>query len=150
MKVGDVIRWNNFPDPRYSQPPGKARWFVCLGKTSSVTPSVMIYIHTTTTQIQHYPPGGPRARNPHLLFNAGSFGFEEPCVLDFSEDPYSYPESDINKNISNIEIKETLDKNTLIIIYNMIFDSPHIPKITKRIIRESLNLNVVLWLPVAA
>ena len=121
MKVGDVIRWNNFPDPRYSQPPGKARWFICLGKSSSITPPVMVYIHTTTTQIQNFQPGGPREKHPHLLFNTDEFGFEETCVLDFLEDFYSYPESDINRNASNIEIKGTLDNKMLIIIYKCRF-----------------------------
>lgn len=105
MRVGDVIRWSNFPDPRYQQPIGKARWFICLGKSSSITPPVFFYIHTTTTQIQKFQPVGPRENHPHLVFNAGEFGFEETCIIDFTEDFYSYPESDINRNASNIEIK---------------------------------------------
>ena len=140
MKVGDVIRWNNFPDPRYAQPLGKARWFICLGKSSSITPPVKFYIHTTTTQIQSFQPGGPSEKHPHLVFNAGEFGFEETCVLDIQEGPYSCSESDINRNLSNIEIKGTLDNRTLITIYNLVNESPNIPKITKRIIRESLSL----------
>jgi hypothetical protein len=140
LKVGDVVRWNNFPDPRYSHPLGKARWFICLGKSSSIVPPVMVYIHTTTTQIQHYQSGGHREKHPHLLFNAGEFGFEETCVVDFSEDSYSYPELDINKNSLNIEIKGTLDNKMLVVIYNMVNGSLNIPIITKRIMYESLNL----------
>jgi len=113
-KVGDVIRWNNFPDPRYPQPPDKARWFICLGKIieyridSSIAFSVVVYIQTTPTQIQHYQPGESRGGLPYILFKAGEFGFEETCVLDFSMDIFSYQESDINKNASNIEIKGRL------------------------------------------
>ena len=140
MRVGDVIRWSNFPDPRYQQPIGKARWFICLGKSSSITPPAFFYIHTTTTQIQKFQPGGPRENHPHLVFNAGEFGFEETCIIDFTEDFYSYSESDINRNASNIEIKGKLDNNTLIAIYNKVNESPNIPKATKRIIRESLSL----------
>lgn len=140
MRVGDVIRWSNFPDPRYQQPIGKARWFICLGKSSSITPPVFFYIHTTTTQIQKFQPVGPRENHPHLVFNAGEFGFEETCIIDCTEDFYSYSESDINRNASNIEIKGKLDNNTLIAIYNKVNESPNIPKATKRIIRESLSL----------
>ncbi len=116
LTVGDVIRWNNFPYPKNG--PIKPRWFVYLGRTSIVSTPVFIYLCTTTTQKQHFLPGGSRSQHARRNLDKRQFPFfEDDCILDFDEDLHHVTQDQIEKCIHDIEIRGRLEQDTMRNIY---------------------------------
>lgn len=120
-KVGTVLKWNNFPDPKRGSEI-KPRWFVYLGTSSIFSIPIFAYISTTTTKIKDFGKGGKREVHDKIYFSKDNSPFEEDCVLDFDEGYYSIEKAKLEMN-ADIEIKGELDKNVLIRIYNGILKS---------------------------
>ena len=138
MKPGTVFKWNNFPYPRIGDEI-KSRWFVCLGNTGLLSTPIIVHFCTTTTSIRDFKSGGKRSSHRFLLFEKTRYPcFEENCILDFDEPPFSEPLGTLESN-KDIEIKGELDNQTLKFIYNGIQMSNHYsPKILLDI-HTSLN-----------
>ncbi len=131
IRVGAIIRWNNFPRPRYSTEV-KPRWFVCLGNTSTFLDPLIFYLSTTTTQTQQYAPGGSLWNAQVIHFKCGEYGFDRDCVLNLDE-YYSESEESIDTHAQDIEIVSVIqDKALLKRIYNIIYQSRKIPTVVKR------------------
>jgi hypothetical protein len=112
LKVGDVIRWDDFPYARDGAV--KARWFIYLGRTSILATPVFAFLCTTTTQHQHFEPGGDRSHHACKRFDIREFPqFERNCILDYDEDLHEIREDMIDKCRTNIEIKGRLNENTM-------------------------------------
>lgn len=110
--VGDVIRWNNFPYPKFGDI--KPRWFIYLGRTSIVSSPVFTYLCTTTTQKQHFATGGSRVGHAYRKFDKRQFPFfEEDCILDFDEDLHPARLDIMDKSTKDIEFKGRLDQDTM-------------------------------------
>lgn len=137
LQVGTVIRWNNFPDPRYGTEI-KPRWFIYLGRTDSLSNPIIIHIATTTTQLQHFESGGIRANHSHYKFSSKDTPFDEDCILDYEEKPYPVEQSIFEGN-PDIEIKELLNENKIRMIYNQIRESNAYSKVIKLDIHRCLN-----------
>lgn len=119
LNVGDVIWWNEFPYPKGVGI--KARWFICLGRSSVFHTPVFTYLCTTTTQIEKFESGGPRAGHALKRFDIKNFPvFDRECVLDLDEELYEIDENAIDRHHSNIEIKGSLDENTMRDIYKQL------------------------------
>ncbi len=136
MQAGTVLKWIDFPEPIDGEI--KPRWFVCLGRSSSLFPPVCYYICTTTTQIYHYESGGDRAHHQNIRFRKNEFEFEDDCVLDL-ESYYYKSEESIKLNENNIQIKGLLERQIMIQIYNKILKSKCYSKIIKQDIHFSFN-----------
>jgi hypothetical protein len=138
MKPGDVFKWVNFPYPKYGEEI-KSRWFIYLGQTNPFLDPIISHICTTTTSKEDFEKGGRRRSHKCLRFEKGKFPFDQICLLDFDEIPYSFPKRELEEN-TNIEIKGKLDEKTIRTIYEGIYFSRlYSPKV-KRDLRESLNL----------
>jgi len=137
MKAGTVIKWNNFPHPRFGKEI-KTRWFICLGNSGILTEPVFIYLCTTTTNLDDFKQGGKKERHTTCQFKANITPFEEDCVLDIDEGPYPIPKSQITDSI-DIEIKGELDEQNMRMIYNHVVRSSRFSKKEKLDIHRSLN-----------
>lgn len=137
MKAGIVIKWNNFPHPRYGKEI-KARWFICLGDSGILAEPVFIYLCTTTTNVVDFKPGGKRERHTTCQFKATSTPFEEDCLLDIDEGPYPILQSQIANNM-DIEIKGELNEQNMRMIYHHVVRSSRFSKIVKIDIHRSFN-----------
>lgn len=137
MKAGTVIKWNNFPHPRYGKEI-KARWFICLGDSGTITEPVFTYLCTTTTKFDDFKQGGKRERHTTCQFKANITPFEEDCILDIDEGPYSIRKSQIANNV-DIEIKGELKEQDMRVIYNRIVRSSRFSKMVKIDIHRSFN-----------
>ena len=120
-KVGTVLKWNNFPDPKKGIEI-KPRWFVYLGISSVFSIPIFAYISTTTTKIKDFESGGKRQTHNKIYFSKDNSPFEEDCVLDFDEGYYSIEKEKLEMN-SDIEIRGEIDIITLKRIYNGILKS---------------------------
>jgi hypothetical protein len=138
LKPGTIFKWNDFPYPKIGSKI-KPRWFICLGDTGLLSCPIFIHICTTTTSINDFKPGGTREKHRVFSFDKKRYPcFDEDCILDFDERPYSLPEGTLESN-SDIEIKGELDKQTMKLIYEGIFKSQfYSPKILLDI-HTSLN-----------
>lgn len=96
--------------------------------------------------MEDFKKGGKRAAHRCCFFKKGQSPFEEECLLDFDELPYtSFTKEELEKNL-NIEVKGTLEARKMREIYEGIYFSRlYSPKI-KRDIRESLNLIGIIGL----
>lgn len=137
LEVGTVFRWNNFPEPRYGAEK-KARWFIYLGETGSFSQSVIAHISTTTTKIGDFKEGGSRRSHDHFVFRAKSSPFEEDCVIDYDDRPFSLQKEKLMNN-PDIEIKGKLDEQTMRMIYNRLLKSNAISKAILWDIHDSFN-----------
>ena len=138
LKVGDVIRWHDFPYPKAGNI--KPRWFIYLGRSSTLTPPVFVYFCTTTTQLQHFNIGGDRSNHAVRRFDVRQFSvFEEDCILDYDEDIYNLQEDKLLKCEANITIKDRLDKETMRSIYNNYLKSDVCSRMQLLDLHESFN-----------
>jgi hypothetical protein len=121
LEVGTVIRWDNFPDPRFDiDNEIKARWFICLGFSGIFAQIAVVYLSTTTTQLQHYKESGKRKNHSHFIFQTNQYPtFEKDCVIDFSEQPYPATETKLKscQNDININIMGKLTEDTMRMIF---------------------------------
>lgn len=124
MKPGTIFKWNNFPYPKIGGPI-KSRWFVYLGNTGILSSPIIVHFCTTTTSIRDFKSGGKRSSHRFLLFEKTRYPcFEEDCILDFDEAPFSEALKALESN-KDIEIKGELDNQTLKLIYNGIQTSKY-------------------------
>ncbi len=123
LEVGTVFRWDNFPDARYGSEE-KARWFICVGFSGKFAQIAMVYLCTTTTQLEKFKKTGSRAAHSKHIFTTNQFQcFEQDCAIDFDERPYPLEKSKLSVCQKDIEIRGSIDKNTLRMIYNRFFRS---------------------------
>lgn len=136
MQPGSVFRWDNFPLPK-DNGKEKARWFVHLGCTGIYVCPAVIYLVTSTTQIQHYVPGGSRARNLAIRVDpAPATPFDSECVIDLDSGFYNVDPATIAGFGTSIEIKGVLSKLHMQQLWQLIDASTKIPKIVKRDIKR--------------
>jgi len=136
MKPGTIFRWSQFPYLKSGEI--KPRWFISLGKTSLLSPQVFCHLCTTTRNINAFKKGGEREKHDNFTFNPEKYPFDEECILDFNERPYSVPEKDL-KNNPDIEVKGILTDQDLRMIYNRILQSPSYSRQIILDIHASLN-----------
>ena len=138
LKVGDVIRWNDFPYRRSGEI--KPRWFIYLGRSSFITTPTYLYFCTTTTQLQHYAVGGQRSNHACKRFDVCQFPmFEENCILDYDQDIYDLLEDKFIKCKANIDIKGSLDSDTMRNIYKQYLKSDTCSPIILNDLHDSFN-----------
>jgi hypothetical protein len=138
LKVGVVIRWNNFKDKRY---PGevKPRWFIYLGNSGKLTTPTFAYLHTTTTRFSQFQKGMIKEFHKHYTFKSTNTPFESDCAIDYNESPYSVNEETLENN-PNIEEKGELSIEIMKMIYNKIYNSPGYAPVIIYDIHTSYNL----------
>lgn len=137
MNPGDVFRWKDFPYPKFGKEI-KPRWFIYLGHTNVFQDPVIVHICTTTTNEGDFQKRGKRESHRYFLFELGKHPFDEQCLLDFDEDPYPFPQKDLECK-PDIELKGSLDVGTLRIIYEGIYQSKHYSRTIKNDIYFSLK-----------
>jgi hypothetical protein len=130
LEVGTVFRWDNFPSRRFGGE-SKARWFVCLGSSGIFAQVAIVYLSTTTTQLQHFGTSGTRKKHSKFIFKTNEFPvFDKECAIDFHEQPYSIELAKISNYQNDIEIRGMIDENTMRMIYKRLsssgFTSPKI------------------------
>lgn len=130
MEVGTVFIWHSFPFPRYKKNEIKDRWFIYIGKTSILDSNKLIYLVTTTTSIKEFETGGSRDNHQNIKFIPDDSPFEAECILDIDERPYLFSQDDFDRQ-TDIEIKECLNQQYLIKIYNKISLSNAYSKVQK-------------------
>ena len=138
MTAGTVIRWNNFPESRIVEGEPKSRWFVHLGKSSALINPVFFHLSTTTTQLHHFEKGGDRAKHPFCLLRASDTSFDQDCIVDLYEPPYSFTEELLTGN-ADIEFKGGLTEQYLRQIYARVLRSPYFSKKVILDIHRSFN-----------
>ena len=138
MRVGTVIKWNDFKDGRKGGDT-KSRWFIYLGDSGYFSVQLLIYICTTTTNESDFQKGGKRENHSYKRFLASNTPFDEDCILDFDESPFSYTKEIFERN-PDIEEKGFLDNNTLISVYKGILKSKAYSKKIILDIHNSLNM----------
>ena len=138
MKAGDVFRWVNFPYPQIGTEI-KPRWFIYLGNSPSYLTPIIAYLCTTTTSLMDFEKGGRREGHKYYRFGKGKYPFEEECVLDFYERPFSFSKQELETN-KDIEIRGSLDDGTIREIYEGIYHSSYYSRQEKIDIHDSLNL----------
>jgi hypothetical protein len=141
LEAGTIFKWQSFPDKRDPNSSIKTRWFIYFGKTGVFISPVILYMCTTTTQLQYYQSAGPRENHKYISFKKGQYGFEDDCILDIDINFYSdITEEQFSKCSSDIEIIQKLPEDQIRRIYKIILHSARIPKIVKRDIHQSLNI----------
>jgi hypothetical protein len=99
-----------------------------------------MYLCTTTTNLRDFEPGGKREHHTTCLFKTASpdSPFDEDCILDIDEGPYSLPEAQISNN-KDIEIKGKIGEQDMRMIYNRVVRSHRFSNRVKRDIHQSFN-----------
>jgi len=123
LEVGTVFRWDNFPAHRFGGE-SKARWFICLGFSGIFAQVAIVYLSTTTTQLQHFGTSGTRRNHSHFIFKTNQHPiFEEDCAIDFDERPYPVNEAKFKSSQKDIIIKGQLNEDTMRMIYKQFLRS---------------------------
>jgi hypothetical protein len=139
LEIGTVFKWNNFPLPRYDNKI-KARWFIYLGETGPFSQIAIIYLITTTTRIDHFHPGGDRAGHSYFKFEVPQFPvFEEDCILDFDDPPYTIEKEKFLKKQGDISVKGKLKEDTIRMIYKKLLQASSCSKVIMLDIHDSFN-----------
>jgi len=139
LEIGTVFRWDNFPLPRYGNET-KARWFIYLGETGPFSQIASTYLVTTTTQADHFQSGGARSGHGHFRFEARQFpAFEEDCILDFDDPPYSIENEMFLNKQGDIAVKGKLREDTMRMIYNRFLQAGSCSKMVMLDIHNSFN-----------
>ncbi len=139
LEIGTVFKWDNFPWPRYGNKP-KARWFIYLGETGPFSQIAIIYLVTTTTRTAHFQSGGTRAGHDKFKFETRQFpAFEEDCILDFDDPPYSVEKARFVNKQSDISVKGKLKGDTMRMIYNRFLQAGSCSKMVMLDIHDSFN-----------
>ncbi|MGD9576758.1 MAG: hypothetical protein AB7Y74_00750 [Syntrophorhabdus sp.] len=137
MRAGTIVRWLNFPEPNKGGDI-KARWFIYLGKSTSLVSPIFYHFSTTTTQIDDFRNGGKRYGHPFLLFRASDTPFDQDCIIDFMEQPYHIGEEELTGN-TNIEFTGELSADYLRAIYDRILKSSTFSRKVILDIHDALN-----------
>jgi len=143
IELGTVFRWNNFPFPRYpnNENTNKPRWFICVGFSGEFAQVAVAYLCTTTTQVEKFQSSGVRSGHAHFVFKTSQFDFfEEDCVIDFDERPYTMSKEQLKALETEIEIMGILDEQTLRMVYNQLRRSRFISFIELSDIHNSFNM----------
>ena len=123
LEVGTVFRWDNFSLHRFGGE-SKPRWFICLGFSGFFAQVAIVYLSTTTTQLQHFGTSGKRRNHSHFIFETNQHPiFEEDCAIDFDERPYHANKANIKSCKNDIIIKGQLNEDTMRMIYNRFYRS---------------------------
>lgn len=133
LKSGDVITIEKFDLPRIGNKI-KTIWCVYLGKDGSFDTPIYIYFCRTTTQESDFKPGGNRCGHKYKKFIKGQYGFEDDCILDYNERPYT----DITEekfNLFIITVKGHLPNNIMQEIWKNC--SKYLLPLQKKSIRDS-------------
>jgi len=139
LEVGTVFRWDNFPSHRFGGE-SKARWFICLGSSGTFAQVTIVYLSTTTTQLQHFGTSGTRRNHSHFIFKTNQHPiFEEDCVVDFDERPYPVDEAKIKLCQNDIIIKGQLNEDTMRMIYKQFLRSRSLSVMELNDIHNSYN-----------
>lgn len=139
LEVGTLLRWNHFPWPRYGTEI-KPRWFICLGETGPFSQISFIYLATTTTQIEHFQPGGTRTGHNKFKFETRQFAFfDDDCILDYDDPPYAIKKQDLLNHLADLEVKGKLNEQTLRMIYNNLLKSDSYSKMVLLDLHNSFN-----------
>lgn len=139
LEIGTLIRWDHFAKPRYGTEI-KARWFIYLGETGTFTQVSLIYLATTTTQMNHFQTGATRSGHSHFKFETRQFNiFDDDCVLDFDDPPYAIEKANFLNMQADITVKGQLDEQTLRMIYNRFLKSGACSKMVMLDIHNSFN-----------
>ena len=117
MRIGDVIRWNEYPYPQYNNRI-KPRWFVYIGRTDLFKYPTQYYFVTTTTRQTRII-----SSKDGCFLSVNKFKFlTSDCYIDYEERPHVIAKSKVEKN-ADIEPLGELDEKTLKEIYNGIIKS---------------------------
>lgn len=139
LEVGTVFRWDNFPSPKFGGE-SKPRWFICLGFSGIFAQVAIVYLSTTTTQLQHFGTSGTRRGHSYFIFETNQHPiFEEDCVIDFDERPYPVDEAKIKLCQNDIIIKGQLKEDTTRMIYKRFLRSSSLSNIELLDIYNSYN-----------
>ena len=145
LKVGDVFRWIDFPDPRGG--PIKPRWFVYLGETGSLSQVAFAYLSTTTTTLDDFKAGGKRSLHDHHVFKKEEVTFfDEDCVIDYEERPHTVKISKLETHLADIEPKGKLPTDKLRMIYKRVLKSDNYSKSILNDIHDSFNRSGIMGL----
>jgi hypothetical protein len=140
LRPGAVFRWIDFP-PRFDEIV-KSRWFVLLGTTGYFAQVALVHCATTTSQTEHYLPGGSREKKDHWKIQVKEIPlFEQDCILDFDEQPFSIPLSQLEEALSRgqIEEKGILPEDKIRMAYKRILRSEGYSRQILMDIHDSLN-----------
>lgn len=139
LEVGTVIKWNNFPYPRYSNK-NKPRWFICAGFSGYFAQVSEVYLYTTTTQLNHFKKFGIRSSHSYFIFQCNHYTvFDQDCAIDFDEGPYNLAITQLEQKKDDIEVKGKLNEQTLRMIYNKLLSSRFISRKILMDIHDSYN-----------
>jgi len=139
FQVGTVFKWEHFPFPRYGDET-KSRWFIYFGETGPFAQIACFYLCTTTTQTDHFQPGGSRAGHTYFKFETKQIPiFEKDCILDFDDPPHSVEKIKLLSMLCDISIKGRLKEETMRMIYNRFLQSGACSKRTLLDIHDSFN-----------
>jgi hypothetical protein len=140
IEVGTVFRWNNFPNPKYGKET-KARWFIYIGSSGRFAQIAVLYLCTTTTQLEKFQAFGNRQGHSCFTFETNQFKmFDEDCVIDFDEKPYRVTPSKLTAHQKDISIKGKIDEQKLRMIYNRLLRSMPLSPKELNDIHDSLNM----------
>jgi len=138
--AGDILLWRRFPYPRDPASEKKDRYFAFLGYSSRLSPPIIAYLCTTTTKLDHYSPGGPRAMNAFHSFRTGECGLPKECVLDLDSNFYpDISEENLAGHGTDIDKIGSIPADTLRHIWKLIRQCRGIPFIVKKDIHFALN-----------
>jgi len=139
LEIGTLLRWDHFTQPRYGTET-KARWFIYLGETGPFSQIALIYLATTTTQMDHFQQGSSRAGHSHFKFETRQFNiFDYDCILDFDDPPYAIEKVTFLNRQADIAVKGKLNEETLRMIYNRFLKSGACSKMVMLDIHDSFN-----------
>ena len=139
IEVGTVFRWDKFPLPRHGSEI-KARWFIYVGSSGPFAQIHVLYLCTTTTQLQNFQAFGDRQSHSYFTFETNQFPmFDQDCVIDFDEKPYLVNPSKLIAHQKDIFIKGKLGEQTLRMIYNRLLRSMPLSPMELNDIHDSFN-----------
>ncbi len=126
LEVGHVILWKDYPFPDdKEQKELKNFWFIVIGDSGVISEPRNLILVKATTQIHYYTMGN---RSTDIIISLeqsySTYGFTNPCVVDFSWAPKVHEKEYMNKNISEnkIEIKGSIPNSFLKDAYDKILN----------------------------
>jgi len=91
-----------------------------------------VYSYTTTTQLQHFDPGGSREGHAHFVFKTCVFPcFDQDCAIDFNESPYPIEKNKLAMYSTKIDEKGILNEQTMRMVYKRTEFSRHVSYVVK-------------------
>jgi len=85
---GDIIVLDKF-DMQHFPGEDKPIWIIYFGVDSIFDCPIFVYFCKTTTRIDDFKSGRKRDSHKYKKFSKGQYGFEEDCLIDFNEKPYT-------------------------------------------------------------